>query len=86
MPFYIMTKVEVERWSGKAWYPVLLSPFKTMGEATQYIKKYSWHFTDQNPYRIKEHKEKNKKQYANPFNISKWMKDDESMMAVSYKR
>ena len=77
-----MSKITVERWSGKAWYPVMLSPFKTMSDVTAYLKKYSWHFTTDNPYRVKEHKEKNKKKYNIPFNISKWMKDDEGMMVV----
>jgi hypothetical protein len=78
-------KYIVQRWTGKGWYPVMLSPFNTMSEATQYLRKYSWHFSEQNPYRILEHKEKKKKRYSNPFIINKWMKDDESMMVVSYR-
>ena len=77
-----MTKLIIERWTGKAWYPSMCSPYKTMSDINKHLKDYWWHYTKDNPYRITEYKEKKKKRYNNPFNMSKWIRDDESMMVV----
>jgi hypothetical protein len=58
-PRTLITKgIAVERWSGKAWYPVLCSPYKTMAEVHQFLHDYSWHFSADYPYRIKDFKPK----------------------------
>jgi hypothetical protein len=44
--------LNIERWTGKAWYPVMLSPFNSHAEVNEYLKRYWWHFTEKNPYRI----------------------------------
>ena len=59
-----MTKYNVERWTGKAWYKSLESPFKSMTEVRAHLTKYAWHYTDNNPYRITEHKPKKTKKYT----------------------
>jgi hypothetical protein len=51
----------VQRWTGAAWNTSMCSPYKTYTEAMNHVKKYSWHYTTDNPYRIVEHKEKKKK-------------------------
>ena len=51
----------VERWTGKAWYPSMCSPYKIMGEVNKHLKEYWWHYTTENPYRIKEFKPKKQK-------------------------
>jgi hypothetical protein len=76
-----MNKIAVERWSGKAWYPVMLSPFKTMGEVTKFLKDYHWHFTQEYPYRIKDFKPKKKVQRYVP-KYKNW--NDEDQYVVSY--
>jgi len=56
------TKYVVERWTGKAWYPSMCSPYKSYKEVQDHLTKYSWHYTTENPYRIKEFKPKKKVQ------------------------
>ena len=51
---------DVKRWTGKAWDTSMCSPYKTYTEAMSHVKKYSWHYTTHNPYKIVEHKEKKK--------------------------
>jgi hypothetical protein len=57
----------VKRWTGKAWYDSMCSPYKTYSEAMAHVKKYSWHYTNNNPYKIVETKikEKTVKRFVN---------------------
>ena len=71
-----MKKIAVERWSGKAWYPVLLSPFKTIGEVHSYLEKYQWHFTSEYPYRIKDFKPKAKPVQRSIKSYQNWNSDE----------
>jgi hypothetical protein len=69
-------KYVVERWTGKAWYPSMCSPYKTMSEVTKHLREYYWHYTVENPYRIKEYKEKKKARYNHPkFSFQDWNSD-----------
>jgi hypothetical protein len=61
-----MKGYNVERWTGKAWYPSLCSPYKTMSEVTKHLKEYAWHYTVDNPYRITDFKPKKIKKYSIP--------------------
>lgn len=70
----------VERWTGKAWYPSLLSPYKTMAEVRKHLKDYCWHYTDENPYRITDYKPKTKVQKYVP-KYKNWNSDDEMVIA-----
>lgn len=47
-------KYIVERWTGKGWYASMCSPYTSLTEVQEYLKKYSWHYTTTNPYRIIE--------------------------------
>lgn len=76
LPIY-MNKITLERWTGKVWQPVLLSPFNTTGEVSHYLRKYSWHFTKDNPYRIKDFKVKKKNIYTRFLNRKHWNTDDD---------
>lgn len=78
----LKNKITVERWSGRGWYPVMLSPFNSMSEVTRYLKKYSWHFTQSNPYRINDFKPKKQKRFNIPKFINKW--NDDYGMVVRY--
>jgi len=77
-----MKKIAVERWSGKSWYPVLLSPFKTMSEVNSYLEKYHWHFTSEYPYRIKDFKPKVKVQRYTPKYIVQDWNSDKGMVVM----
>jgi hypothetical protein len=69
-------KYVVERWTGKAWGASMCSPYKTMSEVTKHLREYYWHYTIENPYRIKEYKEKKKVKYNQPkFNFQDWNSD-----------
>jgi len=72
----------VERWSGKAWYSSLGSPYKTMAEVRSHLTKYWWHYTDENPYRIKDYKPAKVQKYVPKYNKSAWNTDDD--MVVCY--
>jgi hypothetical protein len=48
----------VKRWTGKTWNTSMCSPYKTYSEAMAHVKKYSWHYTEDNPYKIVEDKPK----------------------------
>lgn len=50
----------VQRWTGGAWYDSMCSPYKSYTEAMNHVKKYSWHYTNDNPYRIIDTKPKKK--------------------------
>jgi hypothetical protein len=50
----------VQRYTGKAWYDSMCSPYKTYTEAMNHVKEYSWHYNKDNPYRIIEAKPKKK--------------------------
>lgn len=71
----------VERWTGKAWYASLESPYKTMAEVRKHLKNYWWHYTKTNPYRIKDYIPKVQK-YSPKYNKSAWNNDDN--MVVCY--
>lgn len=71
----------VERWTGKAWYPSLCSPYKTMAEVRKHLSDYWWHYTDKNYYRIKDYKPKVQK-YVPKHKKTNWNTDDE--MVVCY--
>ena len=58
--------IAIERWSGRAWYPVLCSPFKNMSIVRKYLKDYCWHFTAENPYRMIDYKPKKQPKYHAP--------------------
>ena len=69
-------KYVIERWTGKAWYPSLCSPYNNMSEVTKHLRDYSWHYTSENPYRIRDYKEKKKARYSAPkFNFQDWNSD-----------
>jgi hypothetical protein len=69
-------KYVIERWTGKAWDSFPGLTFKTMSAATSHLRKYSWHYTAKNPYRIEEYKEKKKVRYNIPtFNFQNWNSD-----------
>jgi hypothetical protein len=57
-----MSKYVLQRWSGAAWDDTMCSPYKTMGEIKVHLKEYWWHYTESNPYRIKDYKPKKRKQ------------------------
>jgi hypothetical protein len=76
-------KYVIERWTGKAWYPSLCSPYKTMGEINNYLKKYAWHYTTENPYRIKDYKPKKKTQkYVPKFSLQDWNSDQGMVVKI----
>jgi hypothetical protein len=66
---------EVERWTGKAWGPVMLSPFKNYTDVSKYLKKYWWHFTKENPYRVKDSKPVKVQKYKSKYNPKDWNSD-----------
>jgi len=76
-------KFVIERWTGKAWVPSLCSPYKTMSEVNKHLKDYWWHYTDENPYRIKDYKPKKKVQrYFPKYNIQNWNSDDQMVVKI----
>jgi hypothetical protein len=71
----------IERWSGKAWYASMCSPYKTMGELNRHLKEYWWHYTEENPYRIKDFKPKKKiQQYTPKYNAFQDWNSDKGMV------
>lgn len=44
----------VKRWTGQAWDTSMCSPYKSYKAAMDHVKKYSWHYTKSNPYKIVE--------------------------------
>jgi hypothetical protein len=76
-------KFVIECWTGKAWYPSLCSPYKTMAEVNKHLKNYSWHYTSENPYRIKDYKPKKKVQrYTPKYKIQNWNSDDQMVVKI----
>jgi len=59
-----MSRYVVQRWSGAAWYDSICSPYDTMGEVKKHLKDYSWHYTEENPCRIKDYKPKKVQKYS----------------------
>jgi len=53
--------ITLQRWSGNAWYDTMMSPFKNHVEVSNHLKKYWWHYTTDNPYRIIDTKPKKQK-------------------------
>ncbi len=66
----------VERWTGKAWYASLCSPFKTMSEVRKHLSDYSWHYSEENPYRVKDYKPKKVQRYVPKYKASDWNTDE----------
>jgi len=73
----------VERWSGKAWYASLCSPYKTMADVQKHLKDYWWHYTTENPYRIVDYKSKTKVQKYSPKYKNNWNSDDNMVVCIS---
>jgi hypothetical protein len=66
-----MSKYVLQRWSGVAWYDTMCSPYETMGEIKAHLKDYGWHYTESNPYRIKDYNPKQKiKNYFPKYNLN----------------
>jgi hypothetical protein len=73
----------IQRWTGKAWDNTMCSPYKTMGAVTAHLRKYAWHYTVENPYRIIDFKPKKKvSNYSPKYDFKKWNSDDD--MVVKY--
>jgi len=71
----------LQRWTGKAWDDSLCSPYKTMGEIRAHLKKYAWHYTAENLYRIVDYKPpKLKIQPYKPKNVWQDWNSDEGMV------
>ena len=52
-----------------------------MSEINQYLEDYAWHFTADNPYRIKDHKPKKKvQQYSPKYNVFQDWNSDKGMV------
>ena len=47
-------KYIIERWTGKGWDASMCSPYSSMKDVNEHLKKYWWHYNDNNPYRVKE--------------------------------
>jgi len=74
-------KITLQRWTGRSWDDVLLSPFKSMGDVQMYLKRYAWHFTKDNPYRILDYKPKTKvSKYVPKYKASDWNDVDKDMI------
>lgn len=74
-------KITLQRWTGRSWDDVLLSPFKNMGDVQKHLKRYSWHFTKDNPYRILDYKPKKKVSvYAPKYKANAWNDVDRDMI------
>jgi hypothetical protein len=61
----------------------MCSPYKTMGAVNAHLLKYWWHYTTENPYRIKDFKPKKKVQRYSPRYNQKCWNSDEGMV-VNY--
>jgi hypothetical protein len=73
----------IERWTGKAWDASLCSPYKSMSEVNKHLKKYWWHYTDNNPYRINDYKPKKQPRYNAPkFNNRDWNNDNGMVVKI----
>ena len=73
----------IERWTGKAWAPSLESPFKSIAAVRKHLKNYYWHYTDDNPYRLKDFKPKKVQRYAPKYNTYQDWNSDEGMVVVN---
>jgi len=71
----------LQRWTGSSWNDSLCSPYKTMGEIEDHLKKYWWHYTDEHPYRIVDYKPKKVQNYV-PKYKNNWNSDDK--MVIQY--
>lgn len=72
----------IERWSGSAWNASLCSPYKTMAEVRKHLKDYSWHYTSECPYRIKDFKPEKAQKYTPKYNHSNNWNSDNDMVVV----
>jgi hypothetical protein len=71
-----MHRFIVERWTGRAWDSFPGQTFKTMGDVLKHLKKYSWHYTPENPYRIADYKPKKKvSRYSPKYKAQSWNSD-----------
>lgn len=76
-------KFVVERWTGKAWDLFPNQTFKTMGEVNAHLQKYSWHYTQNNPYRIVDFKPKKKVQrYSPKYKNQDWNSDAGMVISI----
>ena len=82
-PTYVIHRgFDVERWTGKAWTPSLESPFKTMAAVRKHLKDYSWHYTQENPYRIKDFVPKKVQKYTPNIKSKNWNNIDNEMVVA----
>jgi hypothetical protein len=51
------------------------SPFKTINQVHKHLKQYWWHYTKENPYRVKELTAKVKPKYKLKYNPKDWNSD-----------
>ena len=80
-----MKKYVIERWTGKAWQPSLCSPYNTISDVRKHLAQYSWHYTEEYPYRITDFKPKKQVKYFAPKkNLYQDWNSDKGMI-VSYK-
>jgi hypothetical protein len=76
-------KFVIERWTGKNWCPSLCSPYNTMSNVNKHLKKYAWHYTTKNPYRITSYKPKKKVQkYVPKYSFQAWNSDDQMVVKI----
>lgn len=76
-------KITLQRWTGRNWEDTLTSPFKNMSEVMCHVKKYSWHYTKENPYRIVDYKSKKKvSKYVPKYNTKSWNMDDDMVVQI----
>jgi hypothetical protein len=76
-------KFVIERWTGRAWDSFPGQTFKTMSDVNNYLKKYAWHYTTENPYRITDYKPKKKIQkYVPKFSFQDWNSDQGMVVKI----
>jgi len=74
-------KYILQRWTGAAWGDTMCSPYSSMSEINEHLKKYSWHYTDEYPYRIQDFKSKKKVQkYVPKYNPYRDWNSDKDMV------
>ena len=74
-------KYIIQRWSGRAWYDSMLSPYDNYAAVQKHLKEYWWHYTDSNPYRIIDYKPK-KKQSNTKYNAYQDWNSDRGMVVA----
>ena len=79
-----MTMYVIERWTGKAWAPSMCSPYKSLSAARKHLDEYWWHYTDDHPYRIVDHKPKKVQKYVPKYKAYQDWNSDKGMVTVNY--